>query len=440
MTQKRMLVGICVLLIGIFAAISTEAGGTKLKGTLYSLSGKNHTVTLKDATGKLQTLNVGAAKLKRNGSTAALNGLVIGDRVAAQFPKGVMNPKKLKAAGPKVTTISGALQNVHSSSSSVQVGGKSYKATSKTRLIRNGKVVSLSKLTRHDSVTVHVSSSGDCEDIDSEGPDDAEVRGVISSVDTGASTITITPDDGSPDVTLTVTADTEIELDGEDVALSDLVAGETAEAEYDPATMVAFSIDAESPDDEAEIHGAITAIDLGLGTVTVQDETGNSVTVTVTASTEISLDEETAFLADLAVGDQAHVEYNTLTMEANSIDAKSPEDQEIEGVITAVDAGAGTVTISGEGEDRDDEDVVVTLSIDVNTQISLDDAPATLSDLSVGDEADASYNGVTLVASEIDASSETEDDAPVHMSPARHSGKIHHKTRTGHSSSSQHAH
>lgn len=428
MTTKRTLAGVFALMWVICLTASLEAGGSKVKGDLYSLSKKNNTVTLKDSSGRLQTLNVGATRLKRNGSTSTLNGLVIGDKVSAQFQAGGLNPKKLKANGPKVTTVSGALQGVHSSSSSVQVGGKSFQATARTRVVRNGKVASLSKLTRHDIVNLHVSASGDCEDIDSEGPDEDEVRGTIASVDSGAGTITITPDDGSSDVTLSVTADTEIELDDEDATLADLVPGDSVEAEFDPATLVAFSIEAESPDVEAEVHGTITNIDLGSGSVTIMDEDGISITVNVTASTEIFLDGESAFLTDLVIGDQAEVDYNTLTMEAGRIDAHTPEDKEIEGTITALDAGAGTLSITGECEGRE-ESHSVDLTVDANTVITLDDAPATLSDLAVGFEAEASYNEATLVASEIEASSETEEDMPVMKNPAQQTphGKPHRK-------------
>lgn len=429
MTTRKISVGVLAVVLGILiATASIVAAGSKVTGTLYSLATKNHTVTLKNSSGGLQTLNVAKAKMKRNGATTTLTGLVIGDKVSAGFLSGGMNPNKLQAKGHKVTTVAGALQGVSSSSASVQVAGKSLKTNARSHVLRNGAIIPLSKLTKRDSVTVHVNSSNECDDIDSEGPDDSEVSGTIASVDTTAGTITITPDDGSPDITLTVTVDTEIELGDDDALLSNLIAGDTVEAEYDPTTLVAYSIEAQNPDQEEEVSGTITAIDLTLGTLTIQsseeggdDEPITSVTVNVTASTTVTLDDNPVYLTDLAVGDRAEVDYDPVSMNAISIDAESPE---IEGTITALDSGAGTLTIT------DEDGIAVSLTADSSTVIYLDDdVAATLADLAVGMEADATYNAATLTALEIDASSE--DDAPVQKrssalsAPAKTRGKSH---------------
>ena len=110
----------------------------------------------------------------------------------------------------------------------------------------------------------------------------AEVRGTISTIDTSADTVTITPDeqgDGSSnkpncdDIVLTVNSSTAITLDGNPAALADLQVGFDVQAKYDLSTMIASEIDANS---NAEVQGTISAIDTTADTVTITpDEQGD---------------------------------------------------------------------------------------------------------------------------------------------------------------------
>ena len=139
----------------------------------------------------------------------------------------------------------------------------------------------------------------DAEDIQCEGPDEEDVEGTISSVDVNANTVTIHSEEDGSDVTLNVTPETEIEVDGEDATIVDLLAGQRVEAEFDHATFNAFRIEVDDEMEEAEIEGSITAVDAGAGTVTIQDENGKIVTLIVNATTEVKRDDEPAFLSDL---------------------------------------------------------------------------------------------------------------------------------------------
>lgn len=416
MTVKRILTGTFTLVFGILVTVSIAAAASKVSGALYSIGAKNHTVTLKDKSGKLQTLNVSGATVKRNGKSTQLTGLVIGDKVTAGYKKGGLNPSTLQAKGPNVATVAGPLQGLSASSTSIQVGGKSLKATAQSRIIRNGKIVPLNRLTKSDTVTVHVGASSDCDDIDSEGPDLSEVEGTVSGVDTTANTITISPEDGSPDVTLNVTSTTVITLDDEDATLANIIVGDMADAEYDPTTMDAAFIDAENPELAQDIRGVITALDTTAGTITITSQDGEGdgatsvVTVNVTANTLLTLDDNPAFLTDLAVGDRAEADYDPTTMNAFTVAAESPE---VEGTITALDATAGTFTI------MDDDGLTISLTADSTTVVTLDGSPSTLASLVVGDDADVTYNAATLVAIQIDASTgDGGGDSPVqHMAP-----------------------
>ena len=70
----------------------------------------------------------------------------------------------------------------------------------------------------------------------------AKVEGVLTAVDLGAGTVTITPLGGSP-VVLNVTAGTKIERNEIHVPLSALQIGDAAEAKFDATTMIATKVE-----------------------------------------------------------------------------------------------------------------------------------------------------------------------------------------------------
>lgn len=141
-------------------------------------------------------------------------------------------------------------------------------------------------------------------------------------------------------------------------------------------------------------RGGITAIDTTLSTVTVSDRSGNTVTLNVTTATEIRKDSRRTNLSALAVGDSVDARYDTTTMNAQRIDAKSPK---VEGTITAIDLGAQSVTIQPKSG------TAVTVFATAATKIERNDLHATLADFQVGDRGEAKYNAATMQASKIEA-------------------------------------
>lgn len=151
---------------------------------------------------------------------------------------------------------------------------------------------------------------------------------------------------------------------------------------------------------QAKAKGPITAITTS--TVTIADKkSGAPVTVTVDTSTRIHKNEnEHAALADLAVGDKAHARYNTTSLVAKRIQAKSPKPAKagkVEGEITAVDLTAGTVTIQPQGGDP------VTVIITDDTKLERNDEHADLGEFAVGDLAQAKYDPLTKEAYKLEA-------------------------------------
>ncbi len=159
------------------------------------------------------------------------------------------------------------------------------------------------------------------------------------------------------------------------------------------------------PKPNTHVRGTITALDTTAGTITIQDKkSGDVVTVTADESTRIHKNNnESATLADLAVGDKAHARYNQETLVAKRIQAKSPKAEldKVHGTITAIDGP--NVTVAPKKGDP------VTVVVTEATKVSRDDVAATLADLVVGDRANAKYDPNTMEATKLNASSASDE-------------------------------
>ncbi len=162
-----------------------------------------------------------------------------------------------------------------------------------------------------------------------DGAGDDEIEGTITAI--GASSITIQPPTGAS-LTLGVNVTTQISFEDQPVALADLPLGVRAEADYDPTTLVAITIRAEDDngggEGDDEVEGTVTAVDVAGGSLTIQPAVGNSVTLTVDASTQITFEDQPATLANIPVGARAEADYHPTTLVAITIRAEDdgPDD------------------------------------------------------------------------------------------------------------------
>ena len=361
---------VTAILMLLFAYILPDAAvhsaaTTTLNGTLYVVDSAAHSITVKDALGKTTALAVtGKTKIRRNNKAAHLNGLVLGDQVTVVFDA-ANNATQIAAQGPKVSTVQGGVAGVVAGAGTVQIKKNHINTSGQTRIVRNGKITSLRSLTLHDTVTSHVttvrvgkssSSVKQALDIQASGPEESEVHGTIVTltpanpgdptaippVPPSPAMVTIHPADGvSPDVTLTITDTTMIEIDDHLGTFADLQVGMIVEAEYDPITFAAFRIESEDEEEEGEIEGTITAIDLSCTTpivppppadtapctVTITNSHGTAVTLIVDAGTKIERDDSSALVSDLQVGDPAEAKFNTTTLVAQKIEVESDDDE-----------------------------------------------------------------------------------------------------------------
>ena len=135
-------------------------------------------------------------------------------------------------------------------------------------------------------------------------------------------------------------------------------------------------------------RGVIVEIRLDAKTFTLRTE-GGPVTFHVTDQTKISKNGRAVRLSDLAVGDFAAVEFLRASMNALRVKAQTPK---VEGRITAINLDARTLTITPRNGSP------VTLNVTERTKIELNGREVRLSDLRVGDAAEALFDPATMNA------------------------------------------
>jgi Cu/Ag efflux protein CusF len=377
--------------------------GATVKGTIRIIDLQAKTVTIKKADGTSITLNaVAATAIQRNRAKSNLSGLSLHDKITAKYNASNRNALRLKAKGPAVKNISGAVTAASPSNGIVTVGTTQIHITSGTKIARNGQLVSLSSVTSQDKLVAHVQSGTNVAyDLVDQGPEEGEVHGTISAIN--GSDVTIDPGNGAAQVTIMIVANTMIEVNGEKGTLADLAVGQFAEAHYDPTTMNAYELEAKTmaQGEDAHLFGTVAAVDTNAGTLTITPNGGGAdVTLTVTPSTEIQVNDEGATLADIQVGMPVSAEYDTSSLVAFEIKAGSgddnQEDGEVQGTVAAVDLTASTLTITPNGGGS-----AVTVNIVADTELQVNGEHGTLADVQVGAPVKAHYDTQTMNAREV---------------------------------------
>lgn len=307
-------------------SVATARSGpatASVTGTVQTIDVAKNKITIKTGVGTSVNLAVGrSTAITRNGAPSLLRDLTLNDSVTGQYKVSSLAATRLTASGPAVTSAVGKATSISFARGVLSIGSTNLHTTANTRISRNGKMVSLRQITLRDALVAHAASGTNVAlDVVASGPPEAEVHGVITDI-TG-STVTITPDDGvSPPVPTVVGIATLIEVNDQPGVLLDLQTGQTAEAEYDPITFVAFSIEVVSEGEDAEVEGIVASVDLLLGTVTIRPLGGGlDITLFVNASTEIDVNDAHAALTDIEVGMPIKAEYGAGTLLATQIEA-----------------------------------------------------------------------------------------------------------------------
>jgi Cu/Ag efflux protein CusF len=279
----------------------------------------------------------------------------------------------------------------------------------RTRITRNGEPATLEDLQQGDRASALYDPSTMLAALIEARGEAADtlvrVEGVIAAVDTGASTVTIDPTRSvqtsgampmaaAEPVTLHVSANTSITLDGRPARLDDLKRGFSAGASYNSMNFEAARIAAEG---FAEVRGIIRDVGFVAHTLAIEPSTGGpAVTLNVGPGTPISLNDRPATLEDLRRGYHVIAAYVESTLQAVRIAAQSLD--EVVGHIRAVDVLSATVVITPLVGGP-----AVELHVVNSTVITIGGEPAPLDRLRPGMAARAVFNIVSFEALLIEA-------------------------------------
>jgi hypothetical protein len=355
----------------LFAMLGAAASahGAVAQGRITAIDLDASTVVVHERNGTTTTVHVTPSTvLTRNGKSTILPRLALRDVVRARFDAATTDARSLRAAGPAVKTLRGKVVSARKGRGAVTLasGGRSgagagqdqytVKTDRRTRIVRNGAPASLSHLTSRDKVVAHVRPDGSgkrARDLVVSGPEHAKVKGLISAID--GDTLTIVPKDEGVHVTLGVTPGTLIEVNGHPGTVADLLVGQYVEAYYDPTTFAAFSIEAEHEGDEREVEGTVVEVNAAAGTVTIAPADGGpAITLTVTASTEIEVNDEPAALEALQAGMPIEAEFDEVTLVARELEAGAGDDEHDDDDDDGEDEAEED---DDDDEDGDDDDV-----------------------------------------------------------------------------------
>ncbi len=394
------LAGACTALLAL-ALLGTPAATAKAASGSHPVrvAGTAGTVTITPRHAGAVTLTTnGQTRLSLDGEPAKLADLLVGGAARAMYDPATKLARRIEvrsaataaAVAGKVTAVTASsLTIAPEEGSPVTVG-----TDASTKIVVDGAASTLSAITVGDEArALYDSTTLIAAAIEAESPHHelAEVEGQVTAVT--ASSLTITPEEGSP-VTLETKASTVVILDGAPSTLSAIVVGDKARALYDSTTLVAAAIEAESPHHElAEVEGQVTAVTAS--SLTITPEEGAPVTLGTDASTVVILDGAPSKLSAIVVGDKARALYDATTLIAAGIQAQSAQHRlaEVEGQVTAV--GGSSISITPE---EPQGAAAVTLGTGSATQIFLDGAVSSLSAIAVGDRARALYDSSTLIA------------------------------------------
>jgi len=199
-----------------------------------------------------------------------------------------------------------------------------------------------------------------------------EIEGIVTAVDSGAGTLSITDENLGP-IVVTVDDSTVIRHGWTPVALADIVVGARVHAKaalQDGGGYLAAAIFVQhnSPagggqggsgtECDTQTEGTVTAIDCGAGTMTVHTDSGD-VAVTFDPNTVFFTKGHTASTCDqILVGDSVEVcgtqgDTSVLAAKVNFEAPEAPEtcEDEASGTVSSIDCGAGTMVVTTESGD-----------------------------------------------------------------------------------------
>lgn len=323
-------------------AADVEADGpedSEVEGTISAVSGSDVTIT--PSQGTAVTVHVSDSTMIRlhtsTGETAGtLADLMTGLKAEAAFDPVSFAAFRIEAAPAdgggqgqgqgQVSHTEGTVGAVDAGAGTITINPKTgspvaLTTDSSTLITRNGAAATLADVKVGDHASVeYVTATNVATRIEAEPDSETEPAEIEGSVTAASATaITIAPHTGDP-VTLTLDSSTVILVNGKPGAAADIKVGDKAEALYDATTKIAskVAVESETENEPAEVEGSVTAASATSVTITPR-EGGSAVTLTLSSSTVIVVNDKPGTAADIQVGARAQALYDHTTLAAIAI-------------------------------------------------------------------------------------------------------------------------
>ena len=251
-TLTVLFVMLGMLGLAIPAAALGQNETRALKGTIVAIN--SHTRTLTVARLHAAPIKIIVARgtlILRNGKVRTFSNLRVGDKTSLNYNPVTKHAEKVDDT-PGVYHIHGTVESVDTTANLITIaseeGGNSVTlhVDGHTVILRNSVTVGLGDLVVGDKVEAEYNSATMLASAIHAEVEDTEIQGTLQSNEIAAHTVTITPDGGGANITLSIVAST-VFLNGDHViAQTDLLKGNTVSAEYDSVTLVASKIEIES--------------------------------------------------------------------------------------------------------------------------------------------------------------------------------------------------
>ena len=216
------------------------------------------------------------------------------------------------------------------------------------------------------------------------------IEGTVDSVDATAKTVTISSGKDAK-VTVKATSDTKIQLGDRAGALADVAVGSQVTVRYNPDTMAAASIAVKT---RAQAEGRVQSIDAVKNQIVFALNNGATLTLNLSAQTQIKLNGKDATVADIKVNMIVVADYDIRTM--NAIGIKANTLAQVSGVIGSVDLLGGSITV----QTRDSK--AFKIGVPAATQIKIQGLKSGLAALKSGATVAVTYDLTTLKAVSIE--------------------------------------
>jgi hypothetical protein len=251
-----------VLPVKTASAMSDQVIIKTIGGKISAVNPVTKTITVLTTAGKLVKIRANKTTvIRRNGKLVTVKKLLVGDRFRSQVNAATMTASSISdiSTPNSHAEVYGIIAAVDATAGTLTITPGSGAANvtitvdATTEIKRNGSTATLADFVVGDQAESHynpvsflaseVHSNSESEDDEDEDNQGSDMYGIVSAVNTTASTLTILPYNGGASIVLVIDATTKLERSDSSATLADFVVGDKVEAQYDPTTLLASKVE-----------------------------------------------------------------------------------------------------------------------------------------------------------------------------------------------------